>query len=126
MNGSDVAKIERELGITMPVVFLEFLQSAANEGVDVSREENPMSGGVFTDIDECIAENMALREDWGADLDLFAPGFDDGCGNFFAIRAGKSDDDEMCTIAHDPPGIEPLGTASEFLSAYLSKARNPA
>ncbi|HBE70629.1 MAG TPA: hypothetical protein DDW52_20990 [Planctomycetaceae bacterium] len=124
MNESDVWKIERELTIIIPFVFIDFLKRAANDGIDVSRESNPMSGGVFTDIEECISENLALREDWDADHDLFAPGFDDGCGNFFAIRAGKSDDDEMCIIAHDPPGIEPLGPASEFFDDYLDNARS--
>lgn len=116
ITDADFDRIDRELGVVTPHVYREFLKSAAVVGPNLVDYE------LYFDADALIEDNQTFRADWEQwQPHLLAFGVGDGCGNFFAISARSSDDDEMYLVAHDLVGIERTGTASDFFAAYLPR-----
>jgi hypothetical protein len=110
----DYGKIEDELGIEVPSVFREFLETA-------EANDYPISDlGFYPDSESLIQGNDQMLLTWDEWEDTFlAFGVEDGCGNCYFISAESVDDDELYLMAHDPPGIEPEGSAREFFALAL-------
>ena len=113
----DLDYIESELELEIPTVYRMFLQQADENGIDLD------SLDFFDDEERLVEFNESMADDWPQwDSNLLAFGPDDGCGNWFVIDATSVDADNVLLVAHDPVGIEPVGTATDFFANYLKHA----
>ena len=113
----DLDYIESELGLEIPDVYRTFLQHADENGIDLEPLE------FFDDAERLVEFNEMMADDWPqwkSNFLAFGPG--DGCGNWFVIDATSAGSDNVLLVAHDPVGIEPVGTATEFFANYLKHA----
>ena len=113
----DLEYIESELEIEIPYVYRMFLEQADANMVDLESLE------FFDDAERLVEFNETMAKDWPqweSHFLAFGPG--DGCGNWFVIDADSVDTDNILLVAHDPLGIEPVGTATEFFANYLNPA----
>ncbi len=120
MTAFDFDKIERSLGLVVPAAFRKFIADAEPLDFPFGEEE------YYENTNEVIYGNREMREDWkGIWQDHFlALGYGDGCGNFYFIKAASIDDDELCLMSHDPPGIEPVGRASESFDSEIDRYKD--
>ena len=112
MSNFDYDEIEQELDLVVPDVFRLFLDTIESNGRD------PSEFDLYENTQALIDGNWQMRENWDGWTNHFlAIGVSDGSGNDFFISAKSEDDDEILLMAHDPPGVEPNGSATEFFAA---------
>lgn len=115
MEDFDFDHIERELNVCVPHVYRNFMTRVRELGIRFPGYEFPNTAREVVELNHELAE--AHPEIWRPAFIALLP---DGCGNHFALVASSLDSDEMVTIAHDPQGIEPFGSAKELFDEYLS------
>jgi hypothetical protein len=120
MTNVDWAQVEAELGLVVPRAYRNFLDIAISRGYDLRRFN------ICHDAASLVSTNNSRREmlrdaepRWcHGYLDV---GVGDGCGNHFFLHANRADDDTVQLWAHDPSGIEDVGSATEFFAELLAE-----
>ena len=120
----DFDEVETSLRLVIPTVYRKFIDEVNNRSL-------PLERSTFNHTTSMIIERtLELRETWGNECDTPFLATDseesdgDGCGNVFAIRASmdSADTDEWILLAHDPFGVEHIGTATAMFQFYLENA----
>lgn len=120
MADIDFDKIEEELDVVVPNIYRMFIDAVNADGHDLRQH------GIYDDTQAILKGNWQLRmrladadPSWKDEYLDFGVG--DGCGNHYFLHATDEDDDLVQLWAHDPPGIEDVSTATEFLMSLLSE-----
>lgn len=116
----DFDAIEKELGLVVPVVYRNFIDS-----VD-SNKYKLANYGIYDSTETVLKGNKILREklldaepEW--ELEYFDFGIGDGCGNYFFLHATHAEDDLVELWAHDPEGIEEVSSGTAFFERILAE-----
>ena len=120
MTNVDWQWVEAELGLVVPRAYRDFLEGAISRDYDLRRFN------ICDDATSLVRTNSVRREmlrdatpRWRDDyLDV---GVGDGCGNYFFLHANSADDDTVQLWAHDPSGIEDVGSATGFFAEVLAE-----
>ena len=116
----DYDAVGKELGLVVPNVYREFIESVNLGKYRLS------SFGIYDSTDSVLKGNKILREklfdaepEW--ELEYFDFGIGDGCGNYFFLHATHIEDNLVELWAHDPGGIEDVGSGTDFFSSILAE-----
>ena len=120
MEHFDFDEIEDELDLVVPDVYRMFISAVESKEYDLHRYR------IYHNTATLIEGNMRTRHALGDAepgwrkhyLDF---GVGDGCGNYFFLIATDEVDDVVQLWAHDPPGIEDVGTATQFFKDLLAE-----
>ena len=120
MRSIDFDRVDEELGLVTPRIYRMFMEAVRKKRLDLGKH------GISHDAASIIEGNLTLRERLAGQspawkdhyLDI---GVGDGCGNHFFLVATDEDDDSARLWAHDPAGIEKVGTATDFLMDLLAE-----
>ncbi|WP_444909074.1 hypothetical protein [Microbulbifer sp. TRSA005] len=120
MTDMDFDEIEGQLDLIVPNIYRMFIDAIDSKDLDLKKY------GISYDTESVIEGNLKLRislsdaePKW--ESQYFDIGVGDGCGNYFFLVATDEDDDQVKLWAHDPSGIEDVGTATKFLMSLLSE-----
>lgn len=116
----DFEAVEKELGLVIPNVYREFVDS-----VNLS-EYRLATFGIYDSTETVLKGNKILREklfdaepEW--ELEYFDFGIGDGCGNYFFLHATDAEDNLVELWAHDPEGIEEVSSGADFFERLLAE-----
>jgi len=116
----DFSAISEELGLVVPDVYRFFIDASNARGFSLANH------GIYDSTEAVIRGNKIIREklfdaepEW--ELEYLDFGIGDGSGNFFFLHASSSDDNLVELWAHDPEGIEPIGSGTEFFERLLAE-----
>ena len=120
MRTVDFDRVDEELGLVTPGIYKMFTEAVRKKRLDLARH------GIAHDAESIIAGNLKLREQLADQRPVWKEhyldiGVGDGCGNHFFLMARDEDDDSARLWAHDPAGIEKVGTATDFLMDVLAE-----
>lgn len=114
MTPSDFARIEQNLGITLPASYRAFLAAYPSEA-----DEDIRSHALFASPDRVIEENISHRKDGWFRIPwphhYFVVG-DDGCGDTYFMVLGK---DERIYLADHEAGPHPMDDIDD---CYVSES----
>ena len=116
----DFDEIEDELDLVVPNIYRMFIDAVNASGHDLQEFV------IYHDTQAVLNGNAKLRmllaeSDPKWNNDYFDFGVGDGCGNYFFLHATDEEDDLVQLWAHDPPGIEDVGTGTEFFGSLLAE-----
>lgn len=122
MSQFDFDQIEDELGLVVPHIYRMFTTAVEDAG------HNLATFRIYHDNATLIEGNWRTRNalsnsepKWRNHyLDI---GVGDGCGNYFFLLATDESDDLAQLWAHDPPGIEQVGSATDFLKDVFAEIK---
>lgn len=116
----DFDEIEEELDVAVPNIYRMFIDAVNAKGYDLSRF------GIYNDTEAVLKGNWQLRmhmfdstPKWKNTYFHFGVG--DGCGNYFFLDGIDEENDHVQLWAHDPPGIEDVGSGTKFFSTLLAE-----
>lgn len=120
MANIDFDEIEEELEIVVPNIYRMFIDAVNAKGYKLQRY------GISHDTESILKGNWKLRLNLAESEPkwknhYFDFGVGDGCGNYFFISGTDEDNDLIQLWVHDPPGIEEVGTATEFFAKLLAE-----
>lgn len=120
MTNVDWEWVEAELGLIVPRAYRDFLEIAISRGYDLRRFNICHDAASLASTNKIRREMLRdAKPRWRDDyLDV---GVGDGCGNYFFLHANRADDDTVQLWAHDPSGIEDVGSATEFFAELLAE-----
>ncbi|ASJ76191.1 SMI1/KNR4 family protein [Granulosicoccus antarcticus] len=120
MINIDFEAIEKELGLVVPNVYRNFIESVNTENYQLA------SYGIYDSTESILKGNKILREklfdaepEW--ELEYFDFGIGDGCGNFYFLHATHTEDDLVELWSHDPEGIEEVSSGSVFFKRIIAE-----
>ena len=120
MNTIDFDVLEEELGFEIPDIYKMFLDAVKSKGLDLGKF------GIYNSTEEIVDGNTKLRlmlaenkPRWKESFFDFGVG--DGCGNYFFIDSKGKNKTEIKLLAHDPPGIEKVGPATDFFMSLIGE-----
>jgi len=120
MADIDFDEIEEDLDLVVPNIYRMFID-AVN-----AKDHELQKYGIYHNTQAVLKGNWQLRmllaeSDPKWENEYFDFGVGDGCGNYFFLHATDEEDDYVHLWSHDPPGIEDVGTGTEFFAALLAE-----
>ena len=112
--------VEEQLDLVIPNIYRMFIDAVTSKDLDLEKH------GIYHDTDLVIKGNIMLRSNLvGSEpkwkKTYFDFGVGDGCGNYFFLDGTDVDCDVVKLWAHDPSGIENVGSATDFFMSLLAE-----
>ncbi len=116
----DFDEVEDALELVVPDIYRMFIDAVNQKGIELGRH------GIYDDTRSIIKGNFDRRSQLAGQKPrwlrkYFDFGIGDGCGNYYFLVATSDKDDVVKLWAHDPPGIENVGTATQFFTEVLAE-----
>jgi|GEM_PF-2154737 len=116
----DYDELEDELDLVVPNIYRMFIDAVIVKKYDLAAHR------IFHDTASILKGNLLFRDSLSGagpkwEDHYFHFGVGDGCGNFFFVPTSDEEVDLVQLLAHDPPGIEEVGGASQFFQEVLEE-----
>ena len=112
--------IERELGIVVPTIYIDFIEIINKNRIKLAQYR------IYYDTETLLRGNLMLRETMGEPEALWQShyldfGVGDGCGNYFFIPTSGKEANQINLMSHDPLGIEERSSGTEFFAELMAE-----